>query len=208
MLISAQFFCVLKLSVSGKGEQVDTKHIIWPVVISLVVHLTLITATGAIDLRRNIPDMEILTVDIQEIYPKIPQSQAEDKYATSDSPDKGSEKKVAVDDGWREDTVDLGSIDVKYAAYLNIVKRKILRIWEYPRRSFERNEEGNVIVRLSIDADGKLAHTVLLTSSGFPDLDNGALGVVRAAAPYEPLPEHYNLSRLHIVASFRYSIRN
>jgi len=186
----------------------DTKHIIWPVVISLVVHLTLITATGAIDLRRNIPDMEILTVDIDSLYPKLPPSQAEDKTEEGSSPDKSAEEKVAVDDGWREDTVDLGSRDVKYATYLNAIKRKMLRIWDYPRRAFERNEEGNVIVRLSIDADGKLAHTVLLTSSGFPDLDNGALTVVKSAAPFDPLPQQYNLSRLHIVASFRYIIRN
>jgi len=186
------------------------KAILWPVVISLVVHLTLITATGAIDLRRNVPDMEILNVDIGDLYPKIPPPPPEnktDENRATDS-DKNTEKKIAVDDGWREDTVDLGSLDVKYAAYLNTVKKRILRIWEYPRQAFERNEEGNVVVRLSVDADGKLAHAVLLASSGFPELDNGTLYVVRAAAPFDPLPEQYNLSRLHIVASFRYRIRD
>jgi hypothetical protein len=34
----------------------------------LIVHLTLITATGAIDLRQNIPDMEILAVSLEEYY--------------------------------------------------------------------------------------------------------------------------------------------
>jgi len=63
-------------------------------------------------------------------------------------------------------------------------------------------------VRLSIDADGKLAHAVLLTSSGFPELDHGALNVVKSVAPFEPLPVYYNLSRLHIVASFNYRIRD
>lgn len=51
----------------------DSKHaILWPVIISLVVHLTLITATGAIDLRQNIPDMEILAVSLEELYSDIP----------------------------------------------------------------------------------------------------------------------------------------
>jgi len=187
----------------------DSKQaILWPVVISLIVHLTLITATGAIDLRQNIPDMEILSVSIEELAPNIPYDETGEKMSEKASPDKDTQKKVAVDDSWREDTVDLGSFDVKYAAYLNMIKRKILRVWDYPRRAFERNEEGNVVVRLSIDADGKLAHAVLLTSSGFPELDNGTVNVVKAVAPFAPLPPHYNLSRLHIVASFNYRIRN
>jgi outer membrane biosynthesis protein TonB len=37
-------------------------------------------------------------------------------------------------------------------------------------------------------------------------LDEGALGVVRRAAPFEPLPGGYSLSRLHIVASFSYKL--
>ncbi|OQC55293.1 MAG: Gram-negative bacterial tonB protein [Deltaproteobacteria bacterium ADurb.Bin022] len=59
---------------------------------------------------------------------------------------------------------------------------------------------------MSIDADGRLAAATLVSSSGSADLDNGALGVVQEAAPYEPLPEIYNLSRLHIIASFNYKI--
>ncbi|HQM43696.1 MAG: energy transducer TonB [Deltaproteobacteria bacterium] len=187
----------------------DSKHaILWPVIISLVVHLTLITATGAIDLRQNIPDMEILAVSLEEFYPDIPY-QEENEWVNEKNPtDNDDENKVAIDDGWREDTVDLGSLDTKYADYLQLIKRRILRVWEYPQKAFEKNEEGNVIVRLSIDADGKLAHTVLLTSSGFPELDKGALNVIKDVAPFAPLPEYYNLSRLHVVALFRYRIRN
>jgi len=189
--------------------KMDSKHaILWPVIISLVVHLTLITATGAIDLRQNIPDMEILAVSLEELYPDIPY-QEENEWVNEKNPtDNDDENKVAIDDGWREDTVDLGSLDTKYADYLQVIKRRILRVWEYPQKAFEKNEEGNVIVRLSIDADGKLAHTVLLTSSGFPELDKGALNVIKDVAPFAPLPEYYNLSRLHVVALFRYRIRN
>jgi TonB family protein len=59
---------------------------------------------------------------------------------------------------------------------------------------------------MSINADGSLAGATLLSSSGSVDLDDGALGVVQQAAPYEPLPEIYNLSCLHITASFNYKI--
>ena len=47
---------------------------------------------------------------------------------------------------------------------------------------------------MSIDANGSLAGVTLISSSGYADLDDGAINVVRAAAPFEPLPEIYNLS--------------
>jgi len=62
------------------------------------------------------------------------------------------------------------------------------------------------VVKISLDADGKLAATALMSSSGSKVLDEGALGIVKAAAPFEPLPGSYSLSRLHIIASFHYKL--
>jgi periplasmic protein TonB len=162
-----------------------------------------------IDLRQNIRPLEILAVNIEEPEPEIPPKKEEEKKPEEKKPSENkNEKKVAVNDGWREETIDLSSLDIKYAAYLNMIKKKILRIWEYPRKAYENNEEGNVIVRMSIDADGSLAKSTLITSSGSLELDHGALSVIKSAAPFEPLPEYYNLSRLNIIASFRYRIRD
>jgi TonB family protein len=180
--------------------------ILWPVLISFISHMLLITITGVIDLRQNIRPLEILAVNIEEPEWKPPQKEekSEEKKPSEDK----EGKKVAVNDGWREETIDLSSLDIKYAAYLNMIKKKILRIWEYPKKAYENNEEGNVTVKVSIDADGSLAKTILLSSSGSIELDHGALSVIKAAAPFDPLPGYYNLSRLNIVASFRYRIRD
>jgi TonB family protein len=59
---------------------------------------------------------------------------------------------------------------------------------------------------MSVDADGSLAGAALMSSSGYAELDDGALKVVQTAAPFEPLPEIYNLSRLHITITFLYKI--
>ena len=59
---------------------------------------------------------------------------------------------------------------------------------------------------MSIDADGRLAGAALISSSGYAELDEGAISVVQTAAPFEPLPGNYDLSRLNIVASFHYKI--
>jgi periplasmic protein TonB len=180
----------------------DSKNvIIWPVIISVVGHVALISASSMIDWRDNVPTAEIFTVDIKDRDPEqTPQKEGKTEK-------KESKKARAISgDGWREDTVNLGSSDVKYAAYLVTIKKRILQIWSYPQNAYEKNEEGVVVVKMSIDAGGRLAETNIMSSSGSTLLDDGALRIVKKASPFEPLPDSYSLSRLHIVVSFRYKI--
>jgi periplasmic protein TonB len=187
----------------------DRKAILWPVVMSILIHVTLLAVVGMIDLSDNIIPVDVLSVSIKE--PEVEKSPTPKKESKAKEKTKSiksvKEKGVNVnDDSWREDTIDLGSTDIKYVTYLAKIKKKILRIWKYPQKSFAKNEEGDVVVKMSIDADGNLASATLLSSSGSVDLDDGALSVIQEAAPYEPLPEIYNLSRLHIIVSFNYKI--
>jgi protein TonB len=185
------------------------KAILWPVIISIFIHVTLLAVTGMIDLRDNIKPVEIFSVSIKEPEPEEkPAPKTENKIKkNTKTVQSQKEKGVSVnDDDWREETVDLGSLDIKYVTYLAKIKNKILQIWKYPQKAYEKNEEGNVIVRMSIDANGSLAGAALMSSSGYAELDDGALRVVRTAAPFEPLPKIYNLSRLHIKVTFLYKL--
>lgn len=175
--------------------------IIWPVVISVIGHVALLSASSMIDLRDNVKAAEIFTVEIKEQEPGQSFNQ-EGRKEIKESP----KTRITNGSSWREDTVDLGSSDVKYAAYLVMIKRRIMQIWEYPQKAYEKNEEGVVIVKMSIDASGKLAETNLISSSGSALLDEGALSIVKTVSPFEPLPDNYGLARLHIVASFRYKL--
>jgi protein TonB len=152
--------------------------------------------------------VEIFSVSIKEPEPEEkPAPKTENKIKkNTKTVQSRKEKGVSVNDDWREETVDLGSLDIKYVSYLAKIKNKILQIWKYPQKAYEKNEEGNVIVKMSIDADGRLAGAALISSSGYAELDDGALSVVQTAAPFEPLPVIYDLSRLNIVASFQYKI--
>lgn len=187
----------------------DKKAILWPVVISVLIHITLLGIAGMIDLSEHIDPVDVLSVSIKDPAPaEKPAAKKEirKQHRKIAVPDKSEKDDAFHDEEWREDTIDLGSADIKYVTYLARIKEKILRIWRYPQKAFENNEEGNVVVKMSIDADGSLAGVVLLSSSGAETLDEGALTVAREAAPYDPLPEIYNLSRLHVVASFEYKI--
>lgn len=185
----------------------DSKKIfLLPVIISIIGHAALITASSMVDLRDNVKAAELFTIQITEPQPVV-EAKKEKKPAREKMPESTQEAKP-VPEGGREDTVDIGSSDVKYAAYLSGVKKKILRVWTYPVVAYEKNEEGVVVIKLSIDANGTLAQAALMTPSGFVSLDSGTLGVVRSAAPFQPLPQQYELSRLHIIASFRYRIND
>jgi protein TonB len=182
------------------------KAIFWPVIISIFIHVTLLAVTGMIDLRDNIKPVEIFSVSIKEPEPEVtPEPKKEKKIKEKIKSVRTQKEKGVNTDDWREETVDLGSADIKYVNYLTKIKNKISQI-DYPQKAFEKNEEGTVRVKMSIDADGSLAGVTLMSSSGYADLDDGAISVVRAAAPFEPLPEIYNISRLHITITFFYKI--
>ncbi len=185
----------------------DSKSIfIWPVIISIVGHIVLITASSMIDLRENAKTVQLFTVQIAQSEPVAPPKK-EEKPAPEATPKPDQEVKP-IPQGTREETVHIGSSDVKYAVYLAGLKRRIMNLWQYPAGAFENKEEGEVVIKISIDADGTLAETMVLTTSGSVHLDSGTLGVVQAAAPFQPLPSQYDLSRLHIIASFHYRLHD
>jgi len=52
---------------------------------------------------------------------------------------------------------------------------------EYPKHARERGEEGDVILSLSVTAEGTVSSVAIATSSGHPDLDEAAVRAARAA---------------------------
>ena len=184
------------------------KLFLWPVFISIIGHVVLIFVSSVVDLRDNAKAEKLFTVEMTQLQSAV-EPKIEENTAREKTPRQAEEaKQVPVPEGGREDTVNIGSSDVKYAAYLAGVKKKIVRIWKYPPGAYEKSEEGLVVIKISIDAKGSLLHAARMTSSGFVNLDSGTLDVVRAAAPFQPLPPQYKLSRIHIIASFRYRMKD
>jgi protein TonB len=76
----------------------------------------------------------------------------------------------------------------------------------YPQAAFDREEEGIAVIRFSIGEGGDLTASRILESSGHNFLDQGALDVVRSAAPFDPLPREFNISQLNVIARFQYKL--
>jgi TonB family protein len=175
---------------------------LWPVLISIVCHAALITVSSMVDLRDNVKSAKSFTVQIAQAQPEPAiEPQKEEKPAQM-------KEAQPLPEGGREDTVNIGSSDIKYAPYLAEMKRKILPFWQNLDNAFANSRAGTVVIKISINADGSLAKISLIASSGDTHLDSGTMDIVQAAAPFRPLPQQYNLDRLHITASFDYGMKN
>ncbi|HEX9207859.1 MAG TPA: TonB family protein [Steroidobacteraceae bacterium] len=76
------------------------------------------------------------------------------------------------------------------AAYLDGWKRRIERVGtlNFPNEARRSGMSGNPVVEVAIRADGALEQALVRRSSGYRELDDAALGIVRIAAPFDPFP--------------------
>jgi periplasmic protein TonB len=174
------------------------KFLIPFVLASLAGHALVLALTTRIDWTVS-PETEqaqkVITVDLKAPPEKAvlrPHRRTVERQSMSDS---GT---------FREGTAALQGEASPYRNYLLQVRRKIEHLWGYPQQAIEAQEEGNAVIRFTIDANGGLSGYHVMTTSGSAVLDQGAIAVVKAAAPYAPLPAEFNLSRLHITATFSY----
>jgi len=128
----------------------------------------------------------------------------ENKTRSKPTRPKETQAATVAGDGIREDSVALQGELGPYSVYLGLIRRKIDQIWSYPPQALSEKKEGNAVISFTIDASGALQEYHVTSTSGSTVLDEEALAVVRAAAPYAPLPADFNLARLHITATFSY----
>jgi protein TonB len=76
------------------------------------------------------------------------------------------------------------------AVYLDGWRQRVERIGtiNFPTEALDRGFDNNPTLEVTIDPDGRLARIVVRRSSGNEALDQAALTILRAAAPFEPLP--------------------
>lgn len=183
------------------------KNLILPLCISVAVHLAILSLTGFVNMRAEESMDNVLTVDLKKSPEKHSARREEKKGLTTLARLRIRGTPVSPEHNvYDADTVDLGDPDSLYAAYLKQLRRKIEKLWMYPEGAYAKKEEGVTVVRFSVSRSGTLGDINLLTSSGSALLDEGTFGVIKAAAPYDPLPTNFNLSRLNIVAAFRYRL--
>ena len=163
----------------------------------------MLMVTGLITPDRAGDPPPVLTVELTERTEPEP---AAEQQQNETKPKRQEKEESAETKPFQEETVDLGDARSPYLPYLKKIKKKIIDLWNYPREAYLRREEGEVVVRFSLNRRGDLEKAVVLNSSGSGFLDQGAIDVVHSAAPYDPFPGELTLSKLHIVGTFKYRL--
>ncbi len=90
------------------------------------------------------------------------------------------------------------------ADYLDLLKAKIFKAWEYPEDAVADGVDGTVRIRFVLDALGSVTDIGVLSGSGHASLDSAALDAVREAGPFGPFTEDLTGETLKITGSFCY----
>jgi TonB family protein len=97
--------------------------------------------------------------------------------------------------------------------YLDTVKSPIRNKWTFPcvyhpGTGACEHRTARVLVELGIHKNGKLAYVKLVTPSGHPTLDDGAVQAVTAADPFPPVPDSLSKTGIRVRATMDYEGRD
>ena len=90
----------------------------------------------------------------------------------------------------RRRSINASTKEYRFAAYLDAWRQKVERVGNlnYPDEAKRRKLYGDLILHVSVRADGSLENVRLVRSSGHKVLDDAAIRIVRLASPYAPFP--------------------
>jgi protein TonB len=98
---------------------------------------------------------------------------------------------VIPDANPRELMVSANTRESRIAGYLNTWKTRVERIGtlNFPNAARLASIRTYPVLEVAITADGGLKEVVVRNSSGYRNLDQAAMEILRIAAPFEPFPE-------------------
>lgn len=97
-------------------------------------------------------------------------------------------------------------INAALNGYNNALWGKIGKYKQYPKIAQMRGWQGEVIVELLLDGNGKLKSKKILTSSGYEVLDKQALEMIDKAAPFPSPPEALRASSFSITVPIPFKL--
>ncbi|MBI5885669.1 MAG: TonB family protein [Deltaproteobacteria bacterium] len=102
--------------------------------------------------------------------------------------------------------LNLNTSELRYQRYLINMKNRIEYLWEYPLVASRNGWQGKLNIEFTIRRDGTVSDVKLVKSSNYPVLDDGAITVLRLAAPFAPFPDDFAVDEITIKGEFVYII--
>ncbi len=150
------------------------------------------------DLSINEPENDsVKNLTMQDLFPTnesllIPNNNPSSEYISED-----------VEEG---DRISLNTRDFKYVSYFSSIKQSIQLIWRYPSSAVRRGIEGETTLEFTIAKDGSILSVNILSSSGYPVLDNEAVNTIKLCSPFNPIPDSLDKEKITITGTFVYKL--
>lgn len=77
----------------------------------------------------------------------------------------------------------------------------------YPAELKKNKRQGTVIIKFTMNHDGKVIRSNIKKTSGITALDNAALNMLSSASPLPPIPDEMNRQQLTLAIPVHYSLR-
>src|SRR5688572_18079292 len=118
--------------------------------------------------------------------PLLIEERTAEQMAASDDPGPEQLRGPERDELW----ITADSREAMLAPYLDAWRRKVERIGtlNYPIAARRGKVAASPVLEVAITSDGKLDTAVVRQSSGYPDLDDAALAILKLASPFDPFP--------------------
>lgn len=97
--------------------------------------------------------------------------------------------------------------DRQAADYFGTIQARLARHKIYPQAARLRREEGTVLVRFTIVADGTVTGWAVVQGSGHGSLDRAAEEMIQRASPLPPIPAGMGRARIDITLPVRYALQ-
>lgn len=112
----------------------------------------------------------------------------------------------------REKTITARTREYRYAAYMDAWRQKVERIGNlnYPDEAKRSKLSGNLTLDVALKPDGSVASIEVMRSSGHKVLDDGAIRIVKLAAPFNEFPPEIRKETdlLHIIRVWQFQDDN
>lgn len=159
--------------------------------------------------------VDVPILDLQPVFelPKLPKTPTLDIPLTvlNDRQFNETQQSVEQHGAGSGNSSQVGSTKRLSDSHLARVAAHLNRFKKYPNTSRRAKEEGKAEVTFTVFADGKVDSIQLTKSSGYVELDEEALNMVRRAAPYPKFPSSLNrrgVKELQVRSSINFSIKD
>jgi TonB family protein len=90
------------------------------------------------------------------------------------------------------------------SGYMDILKARIFKVWQYPEDAINKGQEGKVTISFVLNGKGEVVDIGILKTSGSYSLDSAAMAAVEQAAPFGSFGGDVKNETLKVTGHFCY----